>query len=763
MIQPFHLCPATGIFPPHSAEGMRRALAVVGTALAITFLLLLVLAFAAPKELYAQEAAHRGDEELPAGLFFRAERADAAYQAPLLDSEVSITVNGMVARVTLRQRFENPAAVWLEGVYVFPLPERSAVERLVMVIGDRRVEGRIMEKAEAEKVYREAAENGQHASLLASERPNVFATSVANIGPGEQITVEIQYQDAVTYDNGRFEYRFPMVVAPRFTAPAPQVAGREGPRRAASAVRPAAGDGDLFGPVRHPRESTANRLRLSFSLTAGLPLRHLKSLYHPVTIESRDDGRHLVELADGAVQADRDFVLEWTPRIGDEPEAAVFAEEIDGDSHLLVMVLPPRRPLADEGRMPSLAPRDVTFIVDTSGSMYGPSMDQAKEAVIKALQRLGAADRFNVIRFADETHALFRRPEPATTENVSRAWHYVKAFEAEGGTMMRPALELALATAVPEAAEAGRLAQIIFVTDGAVSNESELLQLIAAGLGRARLFTIGIGSAPNAYFMRKSAEIGRGTYSYIGDVSEVAARMEPLLRKLESPVLTDISVAWPGLAGGEAEQYPQPLPDLYAGEPILFTARLEGVPASALGDHLLVDGWHGEHAWQRRLSLTDPDNAPGVAAIWARAKLEQIEDGLYLGQNPQAVRRQALAVALRHRLVTRYTSLVAVDEEVVRPPEEALESAEVARDLPAGWSYEHVFGEADTAMELRELPAPLLQQTGTATPIALPRGATTARQQFVMAAGFLSLSLLLLVLVRLRRSTFRGRIAGRHP
>ncbi len=528
-------------------------------------------------------------------------------------------------------------------------------------------------------------------------------------------------------------------------------------------MRPAATEGDLFGPVRHPREGTANKLRLSFSLTPGLPLRHLKSLYHPVTIESRDDGRHLVELADGAVPADRDFVLEWTPRIGDEPEAAVFAEEIDGDSHLLVMVLPPRRPVADEGRMPSLTPRDVTFIVDTSGSMYGPSMDQAKEAVIKALQRLGPADRFNVIRFADETRALFRRPEPATAEKVSRAWHYVKAFDAEGGTMMRPALELALATAVPEAAEAGRLAQIIFVTDGAVSNESELLELIAAGLGRARLFTIGIGSAPNGYFMRKSAEIGRGTSSYIGDVTEVAAGMEPLLRKLESPVLTDISVAWPGLAGAKAEQYPQPLPDLYAGEPILFTARLEGVPASALGDHLLVDGRRGEGAWQRRLSLTDPDNAPGVAAIWARAKLEQIEDGLYLGQDPQAVRRQALAVALRHRLVTRYTSLVAVDEEVVRPPEEALESAEVARELPAGWSYEHVFGEADKAMELRELPAPLLQKTGTTTPIALPRGATTARQQFVMAAGFLSLSLLLLVLVRLRRGTFRGRTAGRHP
>jgi Ca-activated chloride channel family protein len=399
-------------------------------------------------------------------------------------------------------------------------------------------------------------------------------------------------------------------------------------------------------------------------------------------------------------------------------------------------------------------PRDVTFIVDTSGSMHGPSMDQAKQAVLKALKRLGPADRFNVIRFADETRALFAAAAPATPDNVARAWYYVKALKAEGGTMMRPALERALAAG--GIGDESRLAQVIFVTDGAVGNEDELFALIAERLGGNRLFTIGIGSAPNSYFMRKSAELGRGSFTHIGDVMEVERRMEALLRKLENPALTDLSSAWPDAVGEAVQQYPQPIPDLYAGEPVVFTARLEGVALSALEGHLVIGGKRGGRDWQRRLSLNAMDDAPGVAAIWARAKLEQIEDGRYKGADPQDLRRRALAVALAHRLVTRYTSLVAVAEEIVRPPEEMLKRGEIARNLPEGWDYEHVFGEAGKTMRLRELPAPLLRKSSATNPIDLPRGATTARQQMLFGALFLSLSLLMLVFARLGRRLRRA-------
>jgi Ca-activated chloride channel family protein len=778
MIQPFYLYASPGIFPARSLNDFRRTLTVVGTTLIITFLLLVLLAFAAPAQLHAQGSAAR-EAELPVGLFFHAGRPDAAFEAPLLDSDVSIEINGLVARVTLRQSFRNPSPVWLEGLYVYPLPERSAVDRLTMLVAGRRIEGKIMERAEAEKVYQEAAARGQQASLLSAQRPNVFATSLANIGPGEEITVEIEYQDTVAYDNGRFQYRFPMVVGPRYSPPAPRVAAGERPLRAAALPQAGAPGRDLFGPVHRPGGGPANPLSLALTLDAGVPLQDLKSLYHPVVIETRqadndrgdggrgDGGRgdgdrgdeqHLVSLADGQVPADRDFVLEWAPRIGDQPEAAIFVEEVEGSSHLLVMLLPPRDDLSsrewDDEPKAHAVPRDVTFIVDTSGSMHGPSMDQAKEAVLKALKRLRPADRFNVIRFADETRALFAAAAPATPDNVARAWYYVKALEAEGGTMMRPALERALAAG--GIGDDGRLAQVIFVTDGAVSNEDELFALIAERIGRARLFTIGIGSAPNSYFMRKSAELGRGSFTHIGNVMKVERRMEALFRKLESPALTDLSSVWPDVLGEAVQQYPRPIPDLYAGEPVVFTARLEGVALSALEGHLVIGGKRGGRDWRRRLSLNAMDDAPGVAAIWARAKLEQIEDGRYKGADPQDLRRRALAVALAHRLVTRYTSLVAVAEEVVRPPEEALESTEIARNLPEGWDYEKVFGEAGKTMRLRELPAPLLRKSSATDPIDLPRGATTARQQMLFGALFLSLSLVMLVFARLGRRLRRA-------
>jgi len=273
-----------------------------------------------------QAADSRPAEEAPlAGLFFRSDQAGSVLEAPVLKTDVDIQVNGMVARARVTQVFHNPSDRWMEGIYVFPLPERSAVDRLTMVIGERRVEGRIMEKAEAERAYREAADNGQRASLVSGERPNVFVTAVANIGPGEDITVEIGFQDAVTYDNGVFALRFPMVVAPRYT-PAPDNAEvAESPRPAAPspAVVRTVEDAprDLFGPVDTDPE-TANPLSLTLHLNAGMPLASLRSLYHPVVIQSDGEGRQTMTLKAGDVPADRDFVVEWQPAPSAEPRAA---------------------------------------------------------------------------------------------------------------------------------------------------------------------------------------------------------------------------------------------------------------------------------------------------------------------------------------------------------------------------------------------------------------------------------------------------------
>jgi Ca-activated chloride channel family protein len=504
-----------------------------------------------------------------------------------------------------------------------------------------------------------------------------------------------------------------------------------------------------------------NPLSLRVTLDAGLPLARLRSLYHPVVIESGRDGHHIVTLREGIVAADRDFVLEWAAEDRAVPQAAVFAEQVGADTHLLVTVVPPA-PAAAATPAP---PREVIFVIDTSGSMHGASLDQAKAAVIEALKRLRPADRFNVLQFNDETFALFPRPVEASVAEVATAWHYVSALEAEGGTEMRPALERALAGTAP----AGVLRQVVFLTDAAVSNEAALFHQVAARLGDSRLFTVGIGSAPNSYFMRKAAELGRGSFTYIGELSEVKPRIDALLRKLERPALTDLRAGWPLSAGKRMEIYPTPLPDLYAGEPVSFAARLEGVDLDRLGGRLLITGKSPAGVWQTRLPLADLTAAPGVAAIWARAKLTQIEDDLYRDDenpDPTAIRARALAVALEHRLVTRYTALVAVDEEVVRPEAETLDRAEVARDLPDGWDAEKVFGEAGAGptpepIELRRraLPAPLLQQAAAARgqPVALPQTATPAERLAIVGGAYLILGLLLILLVLHRAGKARRR------
>ncbi|MHA1154251.1 MAG: marine proteobacterial sortase target protein, partial [Alphaproteobacteria bacterium] len=594
-----------GAFPARTAIMLWSAARVIGAVLLATIAALLLLGLLFPGAIRAAGtvtgAVAAGTEAPAAGLFFRAGRDDAVFEAPTLASEVEISVAGLVSRVTLRQHFINPARVWMEGIYVFPLPERAAVDRLTMTVGGREIAGRIMERAEARKAYEKAAAQAQRASLLSSERANVFTTSVANIGPGEEIVIEIEYQDRIAYADGRFSLRFPMVVAPRYTppgvtpmaeAPTPPVqrAGMMGGR-----------DHDLFGPVRHPDAGPGNPLTLSVTLDPGLPLASLESLYHPVAITELDGRRRRITLAEGRTQADRDFVLEWRPKLGATPEAAVFAEEWDGETFLTVLVVPPpnSKTGVDAAEVPDI-PRDLIFVIDTSGSMHGPSIAQAAAALELALTRLEPGDRFNVIRFASATGSLFQEVQPANPRNLQAAVAYLRALRAEGGTNMLPALLRALAGG----AEPGRLRQVVFLTDGAVGNEAELFEVIAGLLGERRLFTIGIGSAPNSYFMRKAAELGRGSFTYIGDVAEVGARMGKLLDKLARPALTGVTLAWPGDLPARAELYPDPIPDLYAGEPVTFSAKLPGLPLNRLSGALTLRGRRGDAAWERRLELS---------------------------------------------------------------------------------------------------------------------------------------------------------------
>ncbi|TVT58497.1 MAG: marine proteobacterial sortase target protein [Sedimenticola thiotaurini] len=617
-----------------------------------------------------------------------------AVDAPLLDTDVEMVISGMMARVVVKQQFKNPSQEWVEGTYVFPLPEDAAVDRMRLRIGERFIEGEIQEKAQAKKTYEKARREGRKASLLSQERPNIFTTAVANIAPGEMVQVEIEYQLTLHYDQGGFRLRFPLVVAPRYIPGTPigpsEVVAFQGNGWASDTTQvPDASR--ITPPVVDPAEGAINPVHINIRLDAGMPLEKLESIYHPITVQQDETGIYHVSLQQGSVPAERDFELHWVPHIEAAPHAALFTEQWDNSGYALLMVMPP----ANQQATTNPLPREVIYVIDTSGSMHGESIIQAREALKLALQRLAPTDRFNVIQFNHQTDALFPQAVEANARNLKWATKYVNGLIADGGTEMLPALKLALR----QTTEKGVLRQVVFLTDGSVGNEQALFKLIHEQLGESRLFTIGIGSAPNSFFMTRAAEFGRGTFTYIGKVEEVGEKMAALFAKLETPILTNITVQWPD--GQSVEMWPSRVPDLYAGEPIVLAVKMQK-PAK----QLTITGQVADNAWKQQVLLKGGAVESGVHLLWARRKIAELMNEKARGRDESKVRDEVLAVALSHKLVSQYTSLVAVDKTPSRPVDDAFNSKAVPTNLPKGWSAEKVFGtlpQTATASEINLL------------------------------------------------------------
>jgi Ca-activated chloride channel homolog len=635
-------------------------------------------------------------------LLWRTAQQQTPTPAPVLETDVKMRVTGMIVRATVHQAFTNPSGEWAEGLYVFPLPEDAAVDHLRMWVGDRVIEGVIREREVAKAEYAQARQQGQRASLVEQQRPNVFRTSVANIPPAASITIEIEYQQTARYDAGQFRLRFPMVVGPRYHPGGPQagVTADEG----ADAERQARGPGDedveaspIATPIPAPSPGPINPVRLSVELDPGIPLAAVESPYHAIRTTRTHGGRYEIALADEVVPADRDFELAWRPVTAAAPAAAFLVESGGDHVYALLMVMPPS-PAVERLRVP----REVTFILDQSGSMAGASIDQAKAALALALGRLTSNDAFNVIRFNDRTDSLFLGPQPATAANVGLAERYVTGIRATGGTEMQPALERAL----DGSQDPGRLRQVIFLTDGGVSNEARLFEVIRERLGDRRLFTIGIGSAPNSHFMSEAARVGRGTFTYIGSPDEVQSKMLALFRKIEAPALADLELVLAGAA--DAEILPSPIPDLYVGEPIVVALRARTLPA-----HVVVRGRLGASAWQREVSVHAAVEGAGLSVHWARKKIAALLDQRRTGRGDDDVRRAVIGIALAHHLVSAHTSLIAVDVTPVRPADAALSILPLATSAPHGWDHAALAGAGQGATD-----APLHLALGMAALLA---------------------------------------------
>ena len=656
--------------PPSGWRGLvRLALEGLATGVFVSAVLALAVFIVAVQAEAAtptsRPVAERGDVR-GGRLELAATDGDPAQAAPLVATEVRIDVAGVVGRTMVRQRFVNPTPVWREGVYLFPLPDKAAVDRMRVESAGRVIEGQVREREAARKVYEQAKREGRRAGLVDQERPNLFTTRVAQLPPGEEVVVTIEYQETLRYDSGTFRLRFPMAVTPRYVPGSPMVVAAAG-EDAEALVTDAVPDAHrIVADFALPGTGQLAPVALDATIDTGFPLATLESATHAIRVDTLPDGRARVRFAVGAVPADRDLELAWTPAVGAEPRAAVFTETKAGRTHALVMLLPPSAPARD-----APMPREATFIVDTSGSMSGVSIAQAKEAVQFALARLAPGDRFNVIEFNSRTRALWPAPMAFDASTLAIAARFVDALKADGGTEMKPALAAALAPAPT----AGHAQQVFFLTDGAVGNEHELLKLIRERVGERRLYTIAIGPAPNAWFIRKAAQFGRGTSTFIADVNEVRGKMTALFEKLERPALTDVTITWP--VG--AEVYPPKVPDLYSGEPIVVTAAFHGAPTT-----LSVVGRRASHAWGQLVPLGAGNPAAGVGALWARERISTLSDAIVGGAPEDEVRPLIVATALEHHLVSRYTSLVAVDVTPIAPAGANPGRTQIPGLLPAG-------------------------------------------------------------------------------
>ncbi len=606
-----------------------------------------------------------------------------------LDTDVAYRVDGLVADVTLHQRFRNDGARFMQGQYLLPLPPGAAVYAMTLHIGTRTVVGQIKEKQAARKVFAQARTSGRKAALVESDSGNLFRTAVTNVAPGEVVDVELHYWQRIDYRDGTFSLRFPLTYTPRY--------------HQHDAAVDAAHDPGITGPQAFTaaRNEPPLRTRIHVTLNPGVPLASVTSPSHTVQ-STHHDGIWHVQLHDPSVVPDRDFILRWTPRPQTQPNVASFVENVGGAHYATLMVMPPQQ-------RARILPRELILVIDTSGSMEGASIRQARAALDLALANLRPIDRFNVIEFNSDMQMLHPQAVPATPAAVQAARQWVANLQAGGGTEMGPALSAALGGHAPD----GYVRQVVFATDGAVDNPSGLINLIDQDLGDSRLFPVAIGSAPNGGFMAEAARHGRGSVTQIPDRHEVSHAMRGLLARLGHPALRNLRVDWPH----GARAYPRKLPDLYLGEPLLVTAKLD-----APGGRVQLHGQLADRDWNEPVSLDQARPARGLDRLWAQARIDDLQEQLRRGGDAATLKPEIVQTALAAHLVSRFTSLVAVEKNPSRDSGQALRDTQIPNALPAGSAF------AQTAT-----PAPLLMRLAALA--LLLAAAAFAWQKRVARAG----------------------------
>ena len=607
-------------------------------------------------------------------------KTDKKLEMPLKHTDVQIEVSGFVARATVTQQYTNPFESPIEAVYTFPLPDDAAVDDMQMQVGDRVIKGVIKKRDEARKIYEDAKQAGKRTSLLEQERPNIFTQSVANIMPGDDIKITIRYVNILKYSEGNYELVFPMVVGPRYI-PGDVAVGKTG-RGTVPDTDVVPDASRITPPVLKPGERTGHDISLSVHLDAGVPIKGVHSVSHVLDTKVVSEHERNLALHPADTLPNKDFILRYEVA-GKAPEMAVIPH-YDERGGFFTLIIQPQRSVANN----QIVPRELIFIVDTSGSMYGFPLDKSKEAMRRLIKGMRPTDTFNVVRFAGDTGTLWSKPQPYTSENAKTAIAYVDNMSGGGGTEMRKGIIEALSQPAAE----GYLRIAFLLTDGYVGDEDRIFQAIEKEARGARIFTLGVGSSVNRYLLDRAAVVGRGEAFYVRQDESSQDVIDNFFNRVDKPALAHITIDWGNL---NVEQlYPSKVPDLWAGQPIRIHGRYRTVGTS----QVTVRGQLGTRNYEQKLNVNLPTKAPehdAMASVWAREKVKMLMlDMARFGRKPDVV-EQITQTGLEFNLMTQWTSFVAVEEKVVNQGGKVTTVTQPV-ELPEGVSYEGIFGNDET-------------------------------------------------------------------
>lgn len=562
----------------------------------------------------------------------------AADSFPLKETNVSVHINGVFAETFVTQTYSNEGQEPINAAYVFPASSKVTIHGMKMEIGDEIITAKIKEKEEARHDYEQAKSEGKSASLLEQQRPNVFTMDVANVMPGDIIRIELHYTEMITPTDGVYEFVFPTVVGPRYTSP--------------SVPKSLKAETWIASPFLKLGDTPREKYNINVNLSTGVPITDLQCHTHNIDVAWDNQTSARISLSNPEEFAgNRDFILDYK-LTGPEISSGLMLGSGESENFFLLMVQPPERYTPE-----TIPPREYIFILDVSGSMYGFPLDTSKELIRDLAGNLRETDRFNVILFSDSLIQLSPESVPATTENVQKAFSLIDNEEGGGGTELAPALETALS--LPAAPGAAR--SVIAITDGYISGEREIFDIISRNIGTTNFFSFGIGSSVNRYLIDGIAKTGLGESFVVTDPSEAAATADRFRTYIQSPVLTDVQVAYEGFDVYDIE--PPTLSTLFASRPIVLFGKWKGEPSGTI--HITGKTGGKDYAEDIPVSAAVPLEANNIIQyLWARTRVERLTD-YGITENLQAnAQKEVTEIGLRYSMMTPYTSFIAVTEKV---------------------------------------------------------------------------------------------------